>query len=902
MADSEKGNSSTKEAKSKTSLLDEDFSKDFLNSWKPMSGTKDDDIDFNFEPVSKGKKKAFDFGMDMDFSLDDAFGKMSSFKIDLPDLDFSTSPKKPSLSKEKPEEDSTKKNHLDKHDKFNFSFDFDGQVVIVNVYNSLHGFRLDDFSLDAPSAKGEKSPRREKKNKTDGSECDDFPRQVTNDKKETAEDSISKGPAVIEDATFSRSEDLVVGDLPTVNCASESILLPYPLQQKENQIPSDEKLAENFQKTEQQHCQEEEASSKKCYSPRREGTPDPVSVDRPPQPIGLSMPIKSAEVGVSSTTEKTEAFLSTDDESKLKEEEASIHSHTHLKEMDLPTNTPLLEASVQANVSEALTISSPERKVNDGSNEDGIVPKKFSTGADLTLTTEKPILDKSAQECSTDKKNNDEMNKLDNNGGLDKPKRLVDTVEASAVCDTKTLSSSARSGAEMPKPSPKVASTLIGSEPTAAESVLIRNEVPGAINSKFSVAQATSDGGRSDHSAYEDNKEGSTHVGAVDKSYGGNKHNEKKSDNSPSTCAKESMKPDTVLNKSEKIAAAHTPPRDQEDTVDGKNRNEMSVNSVSSDEKEAKSGLSSLRREKMINNVKSSSFKISSLSPTAQGTNFGNQRLGKLKGTISSISSIQKLNICQGNKLSSQRVEKKMPALPSLKLTRSTTTDKQVATCTKQRNSGTLGNFEKSSRLQAATKTVPPVSAEKQTPSTLSLKRKSSEAADMGPEKLHTPKRFSPYESRMPEVSAREPEDRAKKQGNFLEGSRNNVSVEYTTPKLDFEQEANLEAMQFSVTVENDENVEKAEACAKELDNICNMLKKKHEEAKELLVRALVNNNHLLMLNHPIYEEKISLYICQCDDLCCILEEWLCSLDSQYIRAVERLASRLMTKELEVEA
>lgn len=45
------------------------------------------------------------------------------------------------------------------------------------------------------------------------------------------------------------------------------------------------------------------------------------------------------------------------------------------------------------------------------------------------------------------------------------------------------------------------------------------------------------------------------------------------------------------------------------------------------------------------------------------------------------------------------------------------------------------------------------------------------------------------------------------------------------------------------------------------------MLKKKHEEAKELLVRAVVNNNNLLMLNHPIYEAKISfkfslLFLC----------------------------------------
>lgn len=39
------------------------------------------------------------------------------------------------------------------------------------------------------------------------------------------------------------------------------------------------------------------------------------------------------------------------------------------------------------------------------------------------------------------------------------------------------------------------------------------------------------------------------------------------------------------------------------------------------------------------------------------------------------------------------------------------------------------------------------------------------------------------------------------------------------------------------------------------------MLKKKQDEAKEVLVRAIVNNNLLLMLNHPTYEEKISFII-----------------------------------------
>ena len=39
---------------------------------------------------------------------------------------------------------------------------------------------------------------------------------------------------------------------------------------------------------------------------------------------------------------------------------------------------------------------------------------------------------------------------------------------------------------------------------------------------------------------------------------------------------------------------------------------------------------------------------------------------------------------------------------------------------------------------------------------------------------------------------------------------------------------------------------------------ICILLRRKHAEAKELAVRAIVNNNYMLMLNHPMFEEKIS--------------------------------------------
>ncbi|XP_056854256.1 uncharacterized protein At4g18490 isoform X2 [Raphanus sativus] len=68
----------------------------------------------------------------------------------------------------------------------------------------------------------------------------------------------------------------------------------------------------------------------------------------------------------------------------------------------------------------------------------------------------------------------------------------------------------------------------------------------------------------------------------------------------------------------------------------------------------------------------------------------------------------------------------------------------------------------------------------------------------------------------------------------------------------------NMANLEIPVT-ENSDNIEKAGAYTKELESICNILKKKHEEAKDLLVRSVVNSNKLLMLNHPLHEEKVRM-------------------------------------------
>jgi hypothetical protein len=60
----------------------------------------------------------------MDFNLDGDFDKLSSFKVDMSDLDFSSPPRKTAKPKKRPEEESSSGNNKGKQDRFNFSFDF----------------------------------------------------------------------------------------------------------------------------------------------------------------------------------------------------------------------------------------------------------------------------------------------------------------------------------------------------------------------------------------------------------------------------------------------------------------------------------------------------------------------------------------------------------------------------------------------------------------------------------------------------------------------------------------------------------------------------------------------------------------------------------------------------------
>ncbi|KAL2627437.1 hypothetical protein AAZV13_07G173300 [Glycine max] len=142
--------SSASDPKEKKSSLDDEIGNEFLGSWKSMSMADDDAMDFSFDTVSKGKKKTFDFEkLDMNFNLDGEFDKISSFKLDMSDLDFTCPPKKNSQSKDKKGEVSGAK--AGKQDGFNFSFDFN-ELDSFNLHSSF--MKEDTTSNSSPKKKG----------------------------------------------------------------------------------------------------------------------------------------------------------------------------------------------------------------------------------------------------------------------------------------------------------------------------------------------------------------------------------------------------------------------------------------------------------------------------------------------------------------------------------------------------------------------------------------------------------------------------------------------------------------------------------------------------------------------------------------------------------------------------
>ncbi|KAG9446080.1 hypothetical protein H6P81_012208 [Aristolochia fimbriata] len=143
---------------------------------------------------------------------------------------------------------------------------------------------------------------------------------------------------------------------------------------------------------------------------------------------------------------------------------------------------------------------------------------------------------------------------------------------------------------------------------------------------------------------------------------------------------------------------------------------------------------------------------------------------------------------------------------------------------------------------------------------TPSLRKKTSEESSSGSVSLNPSVQVMKSQLENPSISSELwkvlPKTEAK--AFHLDNNLKNISFDHPPSTLYVPPDSSMSGLEDSSLIVADGNVEKAEACTKELEDICNMLKKKNDEAKDLLARAIVNNNLLLMLNHPIYEDKIS--------------------------------------------
>ncbi|KAI3974303.1 hypothetical protein MKX01_030972 [Papaver californicum] len=140
--------------KNKSSLLDEEIGKDFFSSWKSLSVAVDDAMDFTSASLSKdskGKKSNNFDKLDMDFALDGDFGNIpSSFKIGMPDLDFSSPPRRPGKPNERNGKEFESGKLENKQDRFSFSFDFNASVsyytnkFFISSFYFRFGFKPED--------------------------------------------------------------------------------------------------------------------------------------------------------------------------------------------------------------------------------------------------------------------------------------------------------------------------------------------------------------------------------------------------------------------------------------------------------------------------------------------------------------------------------------------------------------------------------------------------------------------------------------------------------------------------------------------------------------------------------------------------------------------------------------
>ncbi|KAK1557893.1 hypothetical protein Q3G72_033798 [Acer saccharum] len=756
MAESREGTSASVNPKEKKSLIDDEIGQDFLSSWKSMSVTQDDAMDFNFDPVPSGKKKKLNFEkLDMDFNLDADFNKLSSFKVDMPDLDFLSPSEKTAKPKERTEDSSSSRgNSQGKKDRFSFSFDFNDE----------------DFANDAQFG-----------SKLMGS-SKSVTREIANDEpvllrsKENIKDLIN----IREDFNFDgvQNTSKVIGNLRPLD--------EQGIQGEPTFLRSEKNAGEDLLENHEQIGSQPGGNSKSPARELTESEPDFMISENNVKNVNNIREGSNSD-GVQNGCQLVGELRSLDKQ-VIQGEPDMLRSEKNSGREDLHANDVQIGSQSMGN----------------------------SKSVIRDLTEGEPVLLRSENNV----KNLSNIREAFESDGEQNGSKLVGDVRLQD-------NQAAKGESVMPE-----------SENNTGEGF---NTNDTQVGNKLVVLKLPSRELTKTEAVLEEREKNDKNLCNIRKGFNVDvvRNGSKVVGNSRSSQEKEATSGKLVQLRSEKNSV----------NVVGNSR---------SQEKEATSGKPvQLRSEK--NSVR---FQVNPSSSTEKIAKSNAQASGNSKSVISSMESTQNM---KNNSVEGIKIGKRTPELFSLKTLRTVGANRDLPNPTVPRQNNSLRNSEQNTKLAGNTtsKIAHPVSGtEKQKPLTPTLKRKISKESNADLVSLKPPKRLSesPKESRsIKEYSGRAVEEETSNNENQAQSKTKNVFHDQPTSRAEVSQEINMTELEIPLAMENDGNVEKAEAYTKELEDICNMLKKKHEEAKELLVRALVNNNNLLMLNHPIYEEKIRM-------------------------------------------
>ncbi|VVA36076.1 PREDICTED: At4g18490 [Prunus dulcis] len=769
MAESKKATSSSVNPKEKSSLLDEEIGNEFLSSWKSMSVMEDDGMDFSFDTVSKGKKKVFDFEkLDMDFNLDGDFNKLSSFKMDMPDLDFSSPPKK-SAKTERSEEEPSRGNRQGKQDRFKFSFDFN---------------ELDNFDFDSSLKKSENSCN---KNRDSSKEVVSDRIGSQNSKIDLAEE-ISTLDGDSERVATSKVDTTLLasgnGNSMNDDCASksetsENLELPY------GPMSPEKVMTKRVEESDQEIHLSEKAMPTEPYA-------NQATHDLPHQLVG-------------GDDSNGDTFF------EGKNDITTVNTFSSGKE-DVNEKMPTRDGPDHEDL--PLKDSSPMNIAGSGSNNSG----RSKSGSDILTENFEPAIDDSDLE--------------DNSNTL---------VSKETPHNIKSMKEDQNSTGKLPL-------SMQGSE-SAVDEVTLTNKIKtrhfhSNVSKRLEEAgsqlcQPSLKGAKSLSSGIK--RIGSMHLHpAIEQGVGGIAND--------AQIGSKLIAAPVLVDRETKVKHV-IPGREDFNSAGVLNKAKLVGSSLLCNKEvtEREPVLGSGQR-KSLNDLRHAEISSSQASPSSSSEKTSEpsaQTCVNSKFMLSSLESMRNTKIitAEGNKLFTDKTAKKKTELSTLNISKNiggkkvsfnAASQKEVKSLSSEKHMEVQGNVElKTAKIVDR--------SEKQMPPNLSLKRKTFEGSDSGLASLKPLKRLShsPSEIRnVTEPSKRVVEEQVYIHESHLETKTKSTLDDHPTSGLGSPC-SNAMELEIHSIMENDGNVEKAEAYTKELEDICNMLKKKHEEAKELLVRAV---------------------------------------------------------------